>query len=170
MREIKSGGETLIDGVKPYHGKEPNEIREELKYALRHWGQYGMVRHKDENNTSKPQLGPRMPLNAEAQKQVYYEAMWHNQSKNLAPHLRMSLELYYVKNMDRSAVAEELEYVPPVVSNNCCEGLNQMADIIWRLQNEGRCKHCGAHSVVIQQTPASAWKPERDCLLCARKQ
>jgi hypothetical protein len=129
-----------------------------------------MVRHKDETNTSKPQLGPRMPLNAEAQKQVYYEAMWHNQSQNLAPHLRLSLELYYVKNMDRAAVAEELECGSAVVSNNCSAGLNELADMIWRLQNEGRCNHCGARSVVIQQAPATAWKPERDCLLCARKQ
>ena len=159
----------MIDGVTTYHGKEPNEIREELKFALRHWGQYGMVRHKDETNTSKPQLGPRMPLNAEAQKQVYYEAMYHTLSGRLSASYRLCLELYYIKDMDRSTVAQEMEITPSSVTEYCAHALTELSDMIWRTQNH-HCSHCGMAAVLVNQDASTLWKEERKCLLCAGTQ
>jgi hypothetical protein len=107
-----------------------------------------------------------MPLNTWDQKQVYYEAMYHTLSGKLSASYRLCLELYYIKDMDRSTVAQEMEITPSSVTENCAHALTELSDMIWRTQNH-HCSHCGMDGVLVHQDASTCWKETRKCILCA---
>jgi hypothetical protein len=149
--------------------KNQNDIREELKYALRHSREFDLIRMMEGNSRSgKP--GPTIPLGPRGSKIVLYMSLWNAHKFGLPTHERVAIELYYIQGMDRAGVAEELECVPDSVSDYCGKALTWISDEIWRSRANRRCEHCGAASVVAQQTPATAWEPEQKCLLCNKVQ
>lgn len=148
-----------------------NEIREDFKFAFRHWGQYSALQRIEKPITHMRKKGPLMLLDAFGQKQVLYESYWHTLRKQLPTTHQLAIELYYINGMDRVAVAQELCLeTPETVSNYCAHSLTVLAGEIWKLQTNRRCNRCDTMSIVIDQSAATAWEPVPTCILCSRVQ